>query len=95
MSEDSYVRLPLDLLLIQDVDILEEALHCKYAVEHEGDIKFCKNDDDLDEFLLELEDYKYYEIDDIEHERINAIIDLLNKAENDTILGHILDRIVR
>jgi hypothetical protein len=95
MAESSELRLPLDLLLIHDVDSLEEALSCRYAVEHENEIQFCKNDEDLQEALADLEGYKYYTIDDIETDRIQAIIDLLNHAENDNLLGHILDRIVR
>lgn len=89
------VRLPLDLLLILDADVLEEALTCKYAVEHEFEIQFCKNDEDLEATIEDLEGAKYYVIDDIEHDRIQAIIDLLNLAEENAILGHVLDRIVR
>lgn len=91
------LHLPLDLLLLHDVDALEDALSCKYAVEHEQEIQFCEDDDDLQSILEDLdpESVKYYEIDEIESDRINAIIDLLNKAEEDNILGHILDRIIR
>jgi hypothetical protein len=98
MREKTYgTRLPLDLLLILDVSDLDEALICKYALEHENEIQFCRNDEDLKETLSELEDDEavYYEIDEIEHDRIQAVIDLLNKAEADNILGHILDRVVR
>lgn len=89
------IRLPLDLLIILDVDVLEEALSCQYAVEHESEISFCKNKDDLKEFLEDYEDAIYYEIDDIELDRIRAIIELLNAAEENSLLSHILDRIVR
>lgn len=95
MSNSSELRLPLDLLLIHDVDSLEEAILCKYAVEHENEIIFCKTDEDLQETISDLEGHKYYTIDDIETDRIQAIIDLLNRAEIDDVLGHILDRIVR
>ena len=89
------VRLPLDLLLIHDVEDLEESLNCKWAVEHEHEIFFCQTDDDLEDLVLDFETYVYYKIDDIETDRIQAIIDLLNRAEEDNILSHILDRIVR
>lgn len=92
---DPGIRLPLDLLLIHDVETLEEALHCRYAVEHEHEINFCKNDTELQEFIEDLENYVYYEIDEIELDRIHAIIDLLNMAEDNNILGHVIDRIVR
>lgn len=94
-DSSSDVRLPLDLLIIHDVDVLEEALTCKYAVEHEHEIQFCKDDEDLEATIEDLEGVKYYTIDDIEHDRIQAIIDLLNMAEENAILGHVLDRIVR
>lgn len=89
------VRLPLDLLLIHDVEDLEESLTCKWAVEHEHEIFFCPTDDDLQDLVLDFEKYSYYKIDEIETDRIQAIIDLLNRAEEDKILSHILDRIVR
>lgn len=89
------LRLPLDLLLIHDVESLEEALICKYAIEHEQEIQFCKDDEELKEVIEDLENPKYYEIDEIELDRIKAIIELLNKAEEDSILGHIIDRIIR
>lgn len=89
------VRLPLDLLLIHDVEDLEESLTCKWAVEHEHEIFFCQTDDDLEDLVLDFENYSYYKIDEIEIDRIQAIIDLLNRAEVDNILSHILDRIVR
>ena len=38
---------------------------------------------------------KWYAIDTIENDRIRAVIDLLNMAENNKMLGHIIDRIVR
>lgn len=89
------IRLPLDLLLIHDAEDLEEALTSKWAVEHEGEIFFCQNDDDLEDLVLDFENYVYYEIDEIETDRIKAIIELLSRAEDDNILGHIIDRIVR
>lgn len=89
------LRLPLDLILIHDVDSLEEALHCKYAVEHENEIQFCRDDAALQDIVEDLEGVKYYTIDDIETDRIQAVIDLLNRAEEDSTLSHILDRIVR
>jgi hypothetical protein len=88
-------RLPLDLLLIKDVEELEDALRCKYAIEHESDIEFCKSDEDLQDILEDYEDTKYYEIDEIEHDRIKAVIDILNMAETNDILDHLLDRMVR
>lgn len=96
MNDDETFRLPLDLLLIHDVDELEEALHCKYAVEHEYEIIFCRDDDRLQDLKTEInEDINYYIIDDIENDRIQAVIDLLNTAEENNYLGHLLDRIVR
>jgi hypothetical protein len=96
LEENTDIRLPLDLLLILDVEELENALICNYAVESDGEITFYSSNSDAETFVDELEDnYKVYRIDEIEHDRIQAIIDLLNKAENDTILGHILDRVVR
>lgn len=89
------IRLPLDLLLVLDVDELELALTGKYAVEYEQEIQFCKNDEDLKELIEDMDNPKYYEIDDIELDRIQAVIDLLNKSEDDAILSHIIDRIVR
>jgi len=89
------IRLPLDLILIHDVEDLEEALHAKWAIEHEQEIFFCQTDDDLEDLVQDFENYTYYRIDEIELDRIKAIIDLLNKSEDDKILGHILDRIVR
>jgi hypothetical protein len=89
------LRLPLDLLLIHDSEDLEDALTSKWAIEHEHEIFFCKTDDDLKDLIQDFENYKYYEIDDIESDRIKAVIDLLNKAETDNMLSHILDRIVR
>ena len=89
------VRLPLDLLLIHDVEDLEEALRSKWAVESDGEIIFLMNKKDLEEFVLDLDEYKYYGIDEIEHDRIRAVIDLLNKAEDDNILDHIINRLVR
>jgi hypothetical protein len=91
----SEIRLPLDLLLILDTDDLENALNCKYAVEYEQEIQFCKNDDELQEIIEDMDSPKYYIIDDIEFDRIQAIIDLLNKSEEDILLSRILDRIVR
>jgi hypothetical protein len=89
------LRLPLDLLLVHDVDDLEEALTAKWAVEHEQEIFFCQTDDDLDDLVQDFDVYTYYQLDEIENDRIKAIIDLLNRAEEDNILSHILDRIVR
>lgn len=94
ISDD--IRLPLDLLLIHDVESLEDALECQYAVEHEAEIFFCQNDESLEALKEDLgEDVKYYTIDDIENDRIRAVIDLLNKSEEYAFLGHIIDRIVR
>lgn len=93
---ESYIRLPLDLLLIHDSEALEESISCKYAIENDGEIIFCHDDSDLEDYQEELgEHIKYYEIDDIEQDRIKAVIDLLNKAEEDAYLGHLLDRLVR
>lgn len=89
------IRLPLDLIIVHDSEDLEEALSCKWAVEHEQEIFFCKTDDDLADLVLDFDRYVYYQIDEIELDRIQAIIDLLNQAENDNVLSHILDRIVR
>lgn len=90
------IRLPLDLILIYDVEDLEDALNAKWAVEHEQEIFFCQTDEDLQDLILDFDNnYTYYRIDEIELDRIKAIIDLLNKAEEDVLLGHILDRIVR
>lgn len=88
-------RLPLDLIIIHDVEDLEEALSAKWAVEHEHEIYFCQTDDDLEDLVQDFEKYIYYKIDEIEIDRIQAVIELLNKAEDDNLLGHILDRIVR
>jgi len=93
---ESDIRLPLDLLLCNDVDSLEEALISKYAVEFECEIFFCKNKSDLKAMLEEYGDNaNWYPIDEIENDRIKAIIDLLNLSEENGVLGHILDRIVR
>lgn len=94
-ESNSGLRLPLDLLLIHDVEDLEESLRSKWAVESDGEIIFFMNKKDLEEYILELEEYKYYGIDEIEHDRIRAVIDLLNKAEDDNILDHIINRLVR
>ncbi len=94
-ESSSDLRLPLDLLIILDVETLEDALVCEYAVEYENEIKFCKNEDDLSMVIEDMDGAKYYKIDDIELDRIQAIIDLLNRSEEDPILSHILDRIVR
>ncbi len=95
MSNFDGIRLPLDLLLVLDVDELEQALISKYAIEYDQEIQFCKDDDDLAELIEDMDNPKYYEMDDIELDRIQAVIDLLNKAEVDSILSHIIDRIVR
>lgn len=95
MQKENSIRLPLDLLLVLDVEELENAMNCQYAIEHENEIEFCKTKDELDIIIEDYEDYDWYEIDEIEYDRINAVIDLLNKAEDDAILGHILDRVVR
>lgn len=96
MIENDDIRLPLDLLLINDVETLEEALICKYAVEHEAEIFFCKSSEILQEMKDELGDsIKSYSIDSIENDRIQAVIDLLNLAETDNYLSHLLDRMVR
>jgi hypothetical protein len=89
------LRLPLDLILVHDVEDLEEALSAKWAVEHEQEIFFCQTDDDLEDLVQDFDNYTYYQLDDIENDRIKAVIDLLNRAEEDNILSHILDRIVR
>ena len=95
MSNFEGIRLPLDLLLVLDVEDLEDALHSEYAVECEQEIQFCKDSNDLKELIEEMDNPKYYQIDDIELDRIQAIIELLNKAEDDKLLSHIIDRIVR
>lgn len=95
MNNCDGIRLPLDLLLVLDVDELEQALISKYAVEYDQEIQFCKDDDDLAELIEDMDNPRYYEMDDIELDRIQAVIDLLNKAEVDSILSHIIDRIVR
>jgi hypothetical protein len=90
------IRLPLDLLLVNDVDTLEEALQCKYAVEHEAEIFFCRDDTALEALKEDLgDDIRYYTVDLIENDRIQAVIDLLNLSEENNYLGHLLDRIVR
>jgi hydrogenase maturation factor len=94
-ESNSGLRLPLDLLLIHDVEDLEEALRAKWAVESDGEILFISNKKDLEEYLSDLEEYKYYSIDEIEHDRIRAVIDLLNKAEDDALLDHIINKLVR
>jgi hypothetical protein len=95
MDNGSGLRLPLDLLLCCDVDTLEEALQAQYAFEFECEIYFCKTQADLEASLQEYDDPHWYQLDDIENDRIMAVIDLLNKAEEDIMLGHILDRIVK
>jgi hypothetical protein len=95
MSNFEGIRLPLDLLLVLDVDELEEALTSQYAVEYDQEIQFCKNHDDLIELIEDMDNPKYYEIDEIELDRIQAVIDLLNKSEDDQFLSHIINRIVR
>lgn len=92
------LRLPLDLLLINDVETLESALESNYALEFECEISFFHTKKDLEEELRSIGDQdhiKWYKIDEIENDRIKAVIDLLNMAEENNILGHILDRIVR
>lgn len=93
---ESYLRLPLDLLLIHDVEALEESINCKYAIENDGEIIFCHDTDELEDYQMEFGDnMKFYQMDEIERDRIKAVIDLLNKAEEDNYLGHLLDRLVR
>jgi len=91
----SGLRLPLDLLLIHDVEDLEDSLSAKWVVESDGAITFHKTDYDLELFVEDLDEFKYYQLDDIEHDRIHAAIELLNKAEDDNFLDHILNRLVR
>ena len=97
ITEDSTtgLRLPLDLLLIHDVDDLEDSLTSKWVVESDGEISFHRSDSDLEGFVEDLDEFKYYQLDDIEHDRIRAAIELLNKAEDDNFLDHILNRLVR
>jgi hypothetical protein len=93
---ENEIRLPLDLLLCHDVESLEEALVSKYAIEFECEIFFCKNKSDLKSMLEEYgENARWYQIDEIENDRIRAVIDLLNLSEENSLLSHILDRIVR
>lgn len=93
---DDAIRLPLDLLLTHDVDDLENALTATFAVEFEHEIYFCHSQDDLNGLLEDFgDDARWYAIDDIELDRVEAIIELLNKAEDDRFLGRLLDRIVR
>jgi hypothetical protein len=93
MSDD--IRLPLDMLLIHDVEMLEYSLVCKFAMEFESEIYFCKTKSELKDFIREHEDVRWYEIDDIEHDRIRAVMDLLNMAETNQTLGTIIDRLVK
>ena len=95
MSNFEGIRLPLDLLLVLDADELEEAITAKYAVEYEQEIQFCKDDHDLKELIEDMDNPRYYEIDEIELDRIQAVVDLLNKAEDDQFLNHVINRIVR
>lgn len=93
---DDDIRLPLDMLLLNDVDSLEDALSSKYALEFECEIYFCRTKKQIKELLLEFgEDVKWYEIDDIENDRIRAAIDLLNMAEENQYISHIVDRLVK
>ncbi len=90
------IRLPLDLLLVNDVETLEDALSSTYAIEHEAEIFFCKSIECLESYKEDFgENINYYKIDDIEIDRIKSVIDLLNMADENKILGHILDRMVR
>jgi len=95
--DNEVLRLPLDLLLVHDVETLEtEALHSKFAVQFECELYFCRSKEDLDALLEEYgDDAIWYQVDSIEYDRIGAIIDLLNMAEEQQYLGHVLDRIVR
>ena len=90
-----YIRLPLDLLLIHDVEMLEYSLLCKYAMEFESEIYFCRTKAELKDFLQEHDDVRWYEIDDIEHDRIYAVMELLNMAESNKTLGALIDRLVK
>ena len=90
------LRLPLDLLLIHDVEDLEDSLRSKYAIEHKSELIFCKTEDELNDYKLEFgEDVKYYEMDEIETDRIQAVIDLLNLGEEQSYFGHLIDRLVK
>lgn len=94
---DGDIRLPLDILLVHDVDYLEDGLNCTFALIHENDIHFCKNKKVLENMIeeMEIDTPKWYEIDEVEKDRICAVIDLLNMADENTVLSHILDRLVR
>lgn len=96
MAKD-IVRLPLDLLMSSDVDTLETALSCQYALEHESEIFFCEGALELKRMKEDLgeENVIFYTIDDIEYDRIQAVIDLLNLCEDNAVVGHLIDRMVR
>ena len=91
------IRLPLDLLMSLDVDTLENALSCQYALEHESEIFFCESGIELKRMKEDLgeENVVFYTIDDIEYDRIQAVIDLLNYCEENNVVGHLVDRMVR
>lgn len=91
----SELRLPLDLLLVHDVETLETAITAAFAIEADGEIYFCRDQSELDGYLDTYPTSKWYEVDSIESDRVRAVIDLLNKADEDPLLDHILDRIVR
>lgn len=94
MSE--IIRLPLDLLFTSDSEDLETALTCEWAVEHEAEIYFCKDTKELKVLKEDLgQDIKFYRIDEIETDRIQAVIDVLNLCEEDKNLSHLIDRLVR
>lgn len=94
MTDD--IRLPLDMLLLNDVDTLEDSLNSKYALEFECEIYFCRTKKEINEMLSEFgDDVKWYEIDSIENDRIRATIDLLNMAEENKYISHIVDRLVK
>lgn len=94
MSE--LIRLPLDLLFTSDSDDLENALTCEWAVEHEAEIFFCKDSKELKVLKEDLgTDIRYYKIDEIETDRIQAVIDVLSLCEEDKNLSHLIDRLVR
>jgi hypothetical protein len=96
MSDD--LRLPLDILLTCDAEYLEEALLCRYAIEHEGEIFFCRDEKNLLDMKYEMEladDFRHYIIDEIENDRIQAVIDLLSHSEENSYISHLIDRLVR
>jgi hypothetical protein len=90
------IRLPLDLLIVSDAEDLENGISSKYAVINEAELIFCKDEEELEDLKKDLgESVRIMEMDEIETDRIRAVIDLLTKAEEDNYLSHLLDRMVR